>query len=490
MGTFAIVRSFLISVISIQFAFQPLAFAKEQSQFQADLAKKIERLQKGKKNLTFGEFYRSIEGQLPVSISEELRELAQVYGKEKMPTIQVISGKGPSDQISVLIENGKKESIKVDISSNPNSVMRMNGQNFAVADFVNMKSFAKKYLSAFPKETAASDRVANLAGRQMTLTYKQFKSLDVEQQGKYLVHLRKMLMAAEVVLKNKNKATAKATSSANEFWAQMFFGVEAFATADRNCVVAGNPTIYGKNDQGKDSCGGKVGEVVHPSRLACGPNNVQCNTKLFKDPSNGGNICIEKEANFLSATKICDEKNPVQTKEQQKALAKALGADYMKNELKTEADIDRFNKEYKEALYEAINSCGAPGGSDPKQGEACDVLKAREFTLDYSDIDAAPIIAPTDADPKPIAKKDDNSMMWKILGGILLAGLVVGILCLTKIICPDSQKPAFQNANASPSPTPTPNPDPDPVPAGPDSGKGVGGAAAAGRKIPQGDGSN
>ncbi|MGE3760265.1 MAG: hypothetical protein AB7H97_21045, partial [Pseudobdellovibrionaceae bacterium] len=202
----AIIRSLVISVLCVQFAFEPLAMANQQNQLRQDLIKQLADMQKGKKDLTFGEYFKKIENKLPPEIKRELELLAKTYGKQVLPRLTVIDKNNSSpNHVTILAEQGKR-SMKLDLS--PDGDVRVNGKTFGRSDLRDLRVYARKFASAFPDSFSLTQKVRGLKGERLTLTYDEVMALPFERQTAYFMHLREMTLAADKVLATRSRSPA------------------------------------------------------------------------------------------------------------------------------------------------------------------------------------------------------------------------------------------------------------------------------------------
>lgn len=429
MGLPVLVRALIISIVALQFSFQPLAMAKQAENFNGEIQKRVAAMQKSGKPLTLEQLYKKNLKNMSPEARLEMAELVRVYGSAQVPKVKVVPAANQKDGQLVLLMEGPGFSTKMDITNDHSQFVKVNGQNFATWDLANLKVFADKFAKAYPDKKALAKNIASFSGARRTLTLSEIKALSVEGQGKYLAYLRGSLMAAEKVLNAKRKVSAAEKSfDAQQMLLELLQGPEAFAGAEQVCVVAGGITKYGKNRGGVWSCGGDPIQEIVPAAMQrnCASGQVKCSNRLFRDPADGKELCVKIAIN---STQLCDHANPVKDKDSQKKLAKAVVGDL------TEEGIKKFNDEYNAALDESIAACRSPeSGVMPDQQQACQILESRRFNLGPEDIEAVP----TAVDAKD-EKKEDKPVAaaggskggydWLIPSGIILA-MILGGACI------------------------------------------------------------
>ncbi|MBL7542369.1 MAG: hypothetical protein JNL11_01065 [Bdellovibrionaceae bacterium] len=224
-----VLKSFLAGFFSVTFTVSPFAMAANQTEI--DNVKKLVKATPMTGSKSYIDFYTDLSKKYPKADKFVLKQLARMFGNEKLPKTQVQEFKYKGQSALKMMVTRNNQTIVFEILNNGNEVMKIDGVLFTKEDTKNRQAYDKrlKTVPAFAK--IYSELKKNVFSKSHVPTSEQWARLGIGQRAEYYLRFRELLEAAYKV---HNTPAFQVTStdtykSFEDFIQKAFIGQEAYA---------------------------------------------------------------------------------------------------------------------------------------------------------------------------------------------------------------------------------------------------------------------
>lgn len=348
-------RAFLTLVLSVSLALPAFALTPLQTKTVQDF---LNTTGLSKKSVTWAEFYKTVERDLPLDVQREMQLFIKQHPKAKIPQPKISKLKqGNEDVVQLEFGTGKDKAFLVITGKSEFATLKgqQGGKKFdrrvRLSDLRNPVRFITELSGT---QRPWTEQVPSV----QVLNAEQLKKLGAGQRQAYIDKFREMMAAAEKV-QNAFGASSSSASLQDYLWKQIV--EEAVAAAPSGeCVVAGWVGQYRSG-----SC--------QPPAQARASGCAKCNSEIY----GGSSPCISLENGKLplNATEICNQR----TESNKYAVFQGV---------KTQQDVDNKKQSLAGVLTGLREKCAtiesgvAQGTKLSEQTATCSNLKTRLSELE------------------------------------------------------------------------------------------------------------